>query len=608
MRTASPGFKWLWISSIIVLIVSLIGFFVYYNFNQLLSTALHRSFESNVISDVYELKFEKLRVNLLDGDINVINVVMQPRETPLADYPYINSTLVLKTEQLQLINVKLMELLKFDRLNLDRIAILRGEIALTIGGKLPLLFPYIDSTKVNLQDTAAQKRIITSFFLKKFQIVDAGIKVNNTFLKQQFSIKSLNISLDNLALSQKLDKDQISCKDFEVLIGSFDGKFQESGLLSMSFKDYKLQLDSLRFQKKIDTLNYHFADFNLALRELEIQTADSVYHIGLEVFDLSYRNKSVQMRNAFFKPNLEEKELQKRDPYQITRFTVEVETINLLNVDFNSLIYEQNIVIGELMIDKLAASLFKDKTKPMDPQRYPGYPPQQLQKIPVPFRVNKLNATNVTIKNRERLPEGNYASVTVNRMSLDATTLTNMSDSSQLIVNAEAFVQDKANFRVNVAFDYLKPAFRVQGSISRFNMAELNSLIQSYTPAKINTGKVDGITFNAKVYKTGASGALTFLYHDLNIDLQLEERAKWKNTLGAFAANTYLRTSNPLSEGQPPRSVQFTVDRDMQKGFINVILKSVLTGIKETMLPSRENRKAFQETKKEWKQKQREKD
>ncbi len=607
MQKTSLRFRWLWISSIIVLIFSLIGFFVYYNFNQLLSAALHRSFESNVISDVYELQFEKLRVNLLDGDINVINVVMQPRENPGSVHPYINSSMVLKTERLQLINVKLMELLKFDRLNLDRIAILRPEIALAIGGKIPLFFPYIDITGTDMQDTATQKRIITSFLLKKFQIVDAIISVNNTFLKQNYSITSLNISVDQLALSQKFDKDQISCKDFEVLIGSFEGNFQESGLLSMSFKDYKLKLDSLRFQKKIDTLNYHFTDLDLALTELEIHTADSVYHIGMEVFDLSYRDKTIQMRNAFFKPNLDEKALQKLDPYQTTRFTAEVETINLVDVDFNSLIYEHTIIVDELKIDKLTASVFKDKTKPVDPERYPEYPAQQFKKIPVPFTVNKLNATNVTITNRERIPEGNYASVTVNRMSLEATTLTNMNDSSQLIVSAEASLQDKANFKVKVAFEYLKPAFRVEGSLSRFNMIDLNSMIQSYTPAKINSGKVDGILFNSDVYRTGASGALTFLYHDLNIDLQLDDQAKWKSTLGAFAANTYLRTSNPLTDGQPPRSVQFAVERDMQKGFINIILKSVLAGIKETMLPSRENRKAFQETKKEWKQKQRDK-
>ena len=36
------------------------GIFLYNNFNRLLSDALLRTFDSNIISDVYELKFEKL--------------------------------------------------------------------------------------------------------------------------------------------------------------------------------------------------------------------------------------------------------------------------------------------------------------------------------------------------------------------------------------------------------------------------------------------------------------------------------------------------------------------------------------------------------------------
>jgi hypothetical protein len=52
----------------------------------------------------------------------------------------------------------------------------------------------------------------------------------------------------------------------------------------------------------------------------------------------------------------------------------------------------------------------------------------------------------------------------------------------------------------------------------------------------------------------------------------------------------------------PPRIVQFHVARDMNKGFINIILKSLLNGLKETMIMSKENRKAYKAAKKQLKQ------
>src|SRR5215831_19347767 len=99
------------------------AFLVYINFNRLLSEALLRSFNTNIISDVYELKFEDLRVNFLDRTIRVYNATILPREKPLKDYPYINSSFRLKTERLILKHVELFTLLESSQLKLERILI-----------------------------------------------------------------------------------------------------------------------------------------------------------------------------------------------------------------------------------------------------------------------------------------------------------------------------------------------------------------------------------------------------------------------------------------------------------------------------------------------------
>ncbi len=128
-------------------------------------------------------------------------------------------------------------------------------------------------------------------------------------------------------------------------------------------------------------------------------------------------------------------------------------------------------------------------------------------------------------------------------------------------------------------------------------MTDLNTLIQAYTPAKINNGITDEISFSGVAEQTKASGMMKFLYHDLEVDLELQDQARWKSSVIAFAANSAVHSSNPASPNQPPREVRFDVDRDMNKGFVNVIIKSILNGLKETMIMSKENRKAFKETK-----------
>ena len=73
----------------------------------------------------------------------------------------------------------------------------------------------------------------------------------------------------------------------------------------------------------------------------------------------------------------------------------------------------------------------------------------------------------------------------------------------------------------------------------------------------------------------------------------------WKNSVVAFAANAVLDSSNPGSADLPPKVVKFNIQRDMNRGFVNVVIKSLLNGLKETVLMSKDNRKAYKQAKKE---------
>jgi hypothetical protein len=59
--------------SLLVLIITG-SVILYVNLNRILTQALVKSFNSNIASDVYELKFEKLSVNFFKGDVEVYNV------------------------------------------------------------------------------------------------------------------------------------------------------------------------------------------------------------------------------------------------------------------------------------------------------------------------------------------------------------------------------------------------------------------------------------------------------------------------------------------------------------------------------------------------------
>ncbi|TNF43674.1 MAG: hypothetical protein EP310_04300 [Bacteroidetes bacterium] len=588
----------LWITGGLFTVMVITGIILYYNFNRILSDALMKSFNSSIASDVYELKFKNLNVNLLKGNIKVRNVELNPREKHLKEYPYINSSVRLTTKKLLLTNVEIATLFKLNILKLERIEIDKPEVDLIIADVVPVFIPFKDSTAVQLTDKQESKRSLESFFLKEFKLINGSFHVANSAKHRDLSVKKVNITLSDLMMDQHPGKDLISYSHIGLNIGEITGSLQKDKIKFISLKDYKLTVDSLEIQKTHDTLIYHFADYGLGLNDLNLQTEDSIFHMTMQSFQLSYNDKSINLKNLAFKPNISNEQMQKRFKFQNTQFAGSVGSLNVSGINFDSLLYGKKLFIDEISIDSVSASIYKDKTKPIDANKFPEYLGQSVKAISLPLLIKKVTATNVNILNDERKPDSTYAKVNINRGTAEAKNISNINTGGFLSVKANAYLENKARFYLNLDFSYLQPQFNFEGRFNRFNLTDLNKVIESYAPAKIKKGIIDEITFSGIAKKTDSNGTMKFLYHDLELEVELLDQAHWKNSLLSFAANNVIASSNPVSESLPPKEVRFQAERDMNKAFINLILKSVLAGLKETIFMSNENKKLYREEKK----------
>jgi len=588
----------LWISGGLFIVIIITGIILYYNFNRILSDALIKSFNSILASDVYELNFKHLKVNILDGNIKVRDVELSPRKKPLKEYPYINSSLRLTTKKLLLTNVDIVLLVKYNILKLERIEIEKPEVDLIIAGKVPVFIPFIDSADIQVTDKQESKRPLESFYLKEFKLINASIHVENSATQRDYSVKRVNINLHDLMMDQKPGKDIISYSQIGLLIGEITGHLQRDKIKYINLKDSKLTVDSLKIQKTPDTLMYHFSDYSLGLNDLDLQTEDSIFHLTMQSFRLTYNDKSVNLKNLSFEANISNKEMQKRFKYQNTQFAGSVGSVGVNGINFDSLLYNRKLFIDEILLDLVSASVYKDKTKPLDTNKFPEYLGQMVKAISLPLMIKQVIATNVNIVNDERKPDSTYAKVSINRGTAEVKNITNLPTKEVLSMKAGAYIENKVHFNLNLGFSYLKPEFSIDGMFEKFDITDLNKVLEAYTPAKINKGTVDKIEFSGVAKRTEATGTMKFLYHDLDIILQLEDKAKWKNSVLSFAANTVVASSNPVSADVPPKIVDYRVERDMNKSFINITLKSALTGLKETVIMSKENRKSYKEDKK----------
>lgn len=587
----------LWTLATLFITFSIVTIYVTRNFNQILADALMKSFNSNVVSDVYELKFEKLRVNIFAGNIRVFNVVIQQRKTPLRPYPYINSSFRLETGKLIMENVEIMDLIKLGELRLSRIEINTPDIQVWLNGEKNVFLPYMDTTAAD--KAIPGKRFINSFSLEEFQLTDASFHVLNTGRDNEFTVKKLSISLSQLLLDQQSGHDMFSFDAVELAIDEISGRMQQGSFRNFKVQHIKLDVNLLEARNSIDTLIFSFKDFSAGLKNLDFNTSDSILNLALKQMDLSYAKRSVSLKGVSYKPNLSQAEMLKREKFQKAQFSVAAGSLNLLNLNFDTLLYRRKVYIDDIKIDSVEVSLFKDKIKPIDKNKFPEYLGQVVSAIPFPILVKSAKASSVGLVNVERKEDGKYAKVIIQRGVLEVKNITNIPSTGLLSVAISGYLENKVFIALNAGFSYQKPQFSVNGKIGTSNLSDLNHLLAAYSPAAIKKGIIDEITFSGTVYRTKATGTMKFLYHDLDIDLKLTEK-KWQNSVIGFAANTYLNASNPPSPEKPPRVVSYYAERDMNKGFFNIILKSVLNGLKETMIMSKENKKTYKEDKKKW--------
>jgi hypothetical protein len=498
-------------------------------------------------------------------------------------------------------SVELITLIKTNILKLDKIEIIKPDIDFRIEDKIPVFFPFKDTVNATNKPEKNSKRYLEAFVLKEFDLENASFHTTNLAREREFTIQDVSLSLGNIMINQQPGIDEISYKHVMLSIGDFAGNLQKRSIKSVNFKDFEIKIDSFNINQTQDTSIWHFADFSTKVKELAIQTADSLFHLTMQSFGLSCKERSIQLGELSFKPNVSNARIQSGFRYQHDQFSGTVGSLNLQGLNFDSLIYKGKIFIEKIILDKASLALYKDKTKPVDKNKFPKYLGQLIRGIRPPLLIKRLEGTNINLVNKERNEDGSYATANINRASVEVKNITNLSTTEMLAMKVDAWLENKARFNVGLSFSYREPYFGFQGTVQKFNLPDINPLIEAYTPASIHKGVVDELSFSGNANQTSSSGTMKFLYHGLDLEIELEKQAKWKSDVLAFGANTILPSANPASADLPTRIVTFHVQRNPNKSFVNLVIKSLLNGLKETLIMSKENKKEYRAQKKELK-------
>lgn len=501
---------------------------------------------------LYRIDFRDMQLNLLAGSASLQGVVLRPDTATFTQ---------LKAAGQLPVHIFRIEL---EKLQISRIGILTAYFKKRADLRAILL----DKPSISISHYPGKKKADTAKAEKTLYQLLSG------------TLKSLHIG-------QILIKDA----DFNYLNGDNNKPLNTIRHLDVTVKD--LLVDSL---SQYDTTRFYYTkDVTFSLSGYRAPGKGKMYGMKIDTIRGSAARGEVTVKGFQMIPMYPELEFSRKYTYGHDRYDISFQKIGLLGVDFGKIVREGVLEARSLHLGPAKTNIFVNRELPPPPKfdKVRNFPHIAVRRIPMPMVIDSVLIDNIDVAYTEYNPiSKKKGTIYFQNLKGSITNITN--DSTRLAKNNHAIAKLSAKVmkasRIDVTIDFnltdKLAAFSYSGSVAPMNLKVLNPMAKDMGLVEIESGQMQGVTFNIKANSRGSSGTVRFLYSDLKIKLygdpEAGEKPKKKGLL-SFLANTLLiKDNNPDKKGEAPRIARITFTRTPAASFFNQLWKGVFIGLRES--------------------------
>ncbi len=371
----------------------------------------------------------------------------------------------------------------------------------------------------------------------------------------------------------------------------------KKGKYTLASKDITMVIRGLSFEKSGHGNDYFYP----SLREASLVAKDNFLELGNHLYKITFKKLSINLKGEslifkefHYKPIYSENAFSKHIKFQKERFDMEAGEIAFSGADFSRFFLENEIQIRKLSISDATIDLFRDKRVPFNHNQRPLLPNQMLKKTKGKFIIDTVQINNTRFEYDEKtdlrtLP----VKVWFTGLSGYITNVTNypyLWQKNKLEVKLKAWLMQQAPLEVRFVFPLAakNDTFYYRGVVyGPIPFSVFNPAIYPATGLKFIGGVLDKINFRGSANPVYASGTMTMLYRNLDLQAVKKKDHHAANKLLSWGINSFLRKNNPRKgPGKKAKTVSMFVQRNVEKGFGNFFWKTLFSGLKATMLPS----------------------
>ncbi len=452
-----------------------------------------------------------------------------------------------------------------------------------------IALPTLTINGINIDDVVNDKTMVFSSLLMKAPVIEVYHQ------KRAYNKKK---SLDPENLYQRIKKHihKIAVKKLTVESGTVicynvRNKNKKTKYNEVVLRFHDILIDSST-QKATD--RFLFAKRALlSMRNYAEKTSDNLYQFKVDVLTVEAPQHLMTLNNVSLSSRLNRKQFNKELLQQKEQYDLHIPRVLVHKVDWWGLMNNERFVADKININNPKLKVYLDRSLP--PRNKMGnFPHQLLMELPIQVYVKKLFVRNLDLTYEEYNPRSAQSGTFYfNKANLDITNITNIpqyiKQKKYTTINSTAQFMRQVPFTAYFTLalaNYKQGNFSANLKMEGFDGNLVNSFAVPLGLFKVEKGAMESIKVQMQGDQHKTKGKVLLLYNDLKLSLyekeQDEEGLDKKGLIGLLANKFVIKDGNPQKNGTP-REVAAEFQRDPHGGFLNLVWKTSLTGILETI-------------------------
>ncbi|MBC2838121.1 hypothetical protein [Robiginitalea sp. SC105] len=315
---------------------------------------------------------------------------------------------------------------------------------------------------------------------------------------------------------------------------------------------------------------------------------DASYEVYFDRFHYRHQDQQVRVDSLLFRPLLDADAYARNQVHSYETYDIRFSSLQIAEFDLDRLLGEGSLHMRSVHVERLKASIFRDKTKPHDLSRRVPLPDDALTRLNFPIRIDSVLLANASLEYREKLRQ-NGQEILVEFPELNGQILHLLSGAEGRASRDTLKIDLRGNLlgtlpvEVALQMPYATDDFHMRGATKGSSgLHELNPTIYPAIGMRFTRGRLEGMYFHASGSSRRMAGELTMLYDDLEVAF-IKGDGNRKATL-SWLANNLVRNSNPNRGGKTVIGA-IAFERVPNKGLWNYVWKGIQSGVENSLNP-----------------------